>query len=686
MTQTPISASVLGIALLDDQEESALLIGEGPQNLTLELTNLSDHPLVLDGSGDSWIRLTFRPGTLEPKPTAYIGSKAWNGSFVEGRHVLQTLVLAPTAQLSIGAGATERVVIEGLVPSAAGGSRSTRVDVEYHDVRLGGEGPVSGRRTVHLAILHPSAPASGGSGSIATSGPLTATIVSASDVITGMVSPLVVQLATTHLLSFASGQSGGEPGDDVGRLTFSMPLGMGDRLAITSLAADPTNPASGLGEASDGVETPPWLVEGNDVVEFSGGKPAQNEGTFIVVHLDIETALEPGLYPLSIKHENIGERDGVLVLLVRVTAIGAHGTNIVANRALTANSDLSVLGAVEVTKTLTVNEGITAAKGLAVRGDYLTIDRGLRVKHGLEMAYNPEADKGGVLWAEVAPTYESWGWDPKKQTPWSRGVRISVRDAKSAKPDQPITALEIAQDRNVRLAADLNVAANLGVGGSMHVGGPLTAQRGLVVDGGNITSQRGVRVKHGFDLAYNPKADRFGVLWANLTPSYESWGTTQKDQTPWSRGVRIFVREASSATPEEPITALEIWPNLTVNALGNFTVYGKFTNNSDRRIKRDVAPLGPALEQISRLVGVRYRAIDDPTDGERLGFIAQDLQGVFPNLVETGADGLLTIRPLELLAPIVEAVKELAARVSELEESSPLHPVITKPSKVEDIA
>ncbi len=90
---------------------------------------------------------------------------------------------------------------------------------------------------------------------------------------------------------------------------------------------------------------------------------------------------------------------------------------------------------------------------------------------------------------------------------------------------------------------------------------------------------------------------------------------------------------------------------------------GSWTSSSDARLKRNIRGLNGALEQILSLRGTVYEP-QNPDDhrflpGQQMGFIAQEVERVFPEWVEFDDDGyrMLTIRGFEALT--VEAVREL---------------------------
>ena len=110
---------------------------------------------------------------------------------------------------------------------------------------------------------------------------------------------------------------------------------------------------------------------------------------------------------------------------------------------------------------------------------------------------------------------------------------------------------------------------------------------------------------------------------------------------------------------------------LEVNGSVGMPGGGAWTNSSDLRLKRDVQPLQSALHKLLNLRGVRYRwqepAKHGNLTGEQMGFVAQEVEAVFPEWVSTNPDGLkdLTIRGLEAL--VVEAFRELNKKIEALE-------------------
>jgi Chaperone of endosialidase len=164
---------------------------------------------------------------------------------------------------------------------------------------------------------------------------------------------------------------------------------------------------------------------------------------------------------------------------------------------------------------------------------------------------------------------------------------------------------------------------------------------------------------------------------------------------------------------------LNVQVGSTWQKLGNsaLTTTGA-SSPSDRRLKDSVRPIGPALDLVRQLRGVRYRwsetglahftrDIDtsvsagpdatpeqhekarqaerdrtlDRLAGDYLGLIAQDVEAVVPELVLDGEDGYKQVRYQHLTALLTEAIKEQDAVVRALAaEVASLRSAQTAPS------
>jgi hypothetical protein len=97
-----------------------------------------------------------------------------------------------------------------------------------------------------------------------------------------------------------------------------------------------------------------------------------------------------------------------------------------------------------------------------------------------------------------------------------------------------------------------------------------------------------------------------------------------------------------------------------VNNLGNATLTGTLTQSSDKRLKKDISPLKNSLVSINKLNGYQYKWIEESRSKDlQTGLIAQEVQKIFPELVQTDEKGFLSVNYIGLVPHLIEAVKEL---------------------------
>jgi hypothetical protein len=103
-------------------------------------------------------------------------------------------------------------------------------------------------------------------------------------------------------------------------------------------------------------------------------------------------------------------------------------------------------------------------------------------------------------------------------------------------------------------------------------------------------------------------------------------------------------------------------PGATLDIVGDIHYTGVIQDVSDRRLKTDIRSLTPGqLEKLTALQAVSFRMKSDPEGRTELGLIAQDVEPVFPELVRESGSGTLSLNYSGLIAPMIEAIKELKA-------------------------
>lgn len=98
---------------------------------------------------------------------------------------------------------------------------------------------------------------------------------------------------------------------------------------------------------------------------------------------------------------------------------------------------------------------------------------------------------------------------------------------------------------------------------------------------------------------------------------------------------------------------------------------GDITAYSDVRVKTDIKTITEALAKVNTLRGVSYTRTDDPHKGLRqIGVIAQEVQKVIPEVVKEDAEGMLSVNYGNMVSVLIEAIKELSAKVDRLEAAT----------------
>lgn len=100
--------------------------------------------------------------------------------------------------------------------------------------------------------------------------------------------------------------------------------------------------------------------------------------------------------------------------------------------------------------------------------------------------------------------------------------------------------------------------------------------------------------------------------------------------------------------------------------LGN----GNWQFVSDRRLKKNIVPLNSQemLSKVLKMRGVNYEMIDGSQKGIQFGFIAQELQEIFPAKIKENADSYLSADYGSYTAIEVEAIKALHEKIVALEK------------------
>lgn len=239
-------------------------------------------------------------------------------------------------------------------------------------------------------------------------------------------------------------------------------------------------------------------------------------------------------------------------------------------------------------------------------------------------------------------------------------------------------------------------------GGYFHVyrgAGVITTGYGVLV--GTIAATTKYGVYQADSTANNYFRGFFGTGVANPTQSLHVWSDTDKgviledpnfgatlhlrttNANEWilntdpTTGALEFIQDDFS---NAPAMALDYGtsrvgmgttaPTEVLHVVGNILASGSVTAVSDKRLKKNFESIDRALEKLLTLNGMTYewkKPIEE-TKGRHLGVIAQDVQKAFPEAVRKTNDGHLAVSYPSLVAPLIEASKELNAKDLELDK------------------
>lgn len=196
------------------------------------------------------------------------------------------------------------------------------------------------------------------------------------------------------------------------------------------------------------------------------------------------------------------------------------------------------------------------------------------------------------------------------------------------------------------LTLDMSEAGNAIFNGSIDVGGSITKTGDLTLD----VSGDFVLDADGGDILLKDGGTLVGTI-----GGFSGNNVTIKSEA--SDGDLIFQGNDGGSA----ITAL----TLDMSEAGAATFNDNVTAFSDERLKDNIETLEHGLAKVEQLRGVTYIR-----DGkENIGVIAQEVEKILPEIVLTADDemGTKSVDYSRITAVLIEAVKDLSAKVKELE-------------------
>jgi hypothetical protein len=160
-------------------------------------------------------------------------------------------------------------------------------------------------------------------------------------------------------------------------------------------------------------------------------------------------------------------------------------------------------------------------------------------------------------------------------------------------------------------------------------------------------------------IAIGPKAqttNRFAVVTLD--------GATLEEKFVVTSGGNVGIGTSS------PVDKLQVMGDFRLSGAARKLGGGAWTDSSDARLKKEIAPLTDALGRLLKLRGVRFEWREPDKmgnlSGPQIGLVAQEVERVFPEWVSDDPEGYreLTVRGFEAL--VIEALRELKAEVDDV--------------------
>jgi hypothetical protein len=89
---------------------------------------------------------------------------------------------------------------------------------------------------------------------------------------------------------------------------------------------------------------------------------------------------------------------------------------------------------------------------------------------------------------------------------------------------------------------------------------------------------------------------------------------------------------------------------------------------SDQTLKTNIIVVDNAIDKVNNLRGVYFDWIDTTrfNNKDQLGMIAQEVEKITPELVDTSSDGIKSVNYSQMTALLIEAIKEQNNRINQL--------------------
>ena len=229
-----------------------------------------------------------------------------------------------------------------------------------------------------------------------------------------------------------------------------------------------------------------------------------------------------------------------------------------------------------------------------------------------------------------------------------------------------IVTIKSGNESTSTTTGDLVVFGGVGIGGNLNVGGDFEVDGQLTLSG-ETTISTGLIPDSNLGAYVGTATTRFSeAYFGNIRIAVTN------DQTIDTLSGKLIL---DSSTNEVEINAdldLNGDANISGDVVvgGGLSVTGDITAfyTSDQRLKDNVTPIEDPLTKVLSISGNTYDWNENSgKEGHDVGVIAQEVLEVLPEAVTTRDNGYLAVDYQKIVPLLVEAVKELSAKVKDLE-------------------
>jgi hypothetical protein len=192
--------------------------------------------------------------------------------------------------------------------------------------------------------------------------------------------------------------------------------------------------------------------------------------------------------------------------------------------------------------------------------------------------------------------------------------------------------------------------------------------------GGTMTGQLQINtpsngVGSAFQL-YSTSYHQYMSIYSN--GSIEAMINYRNDAAQWYVGIRTSSQLVGTS-------GFHFYNTTSAQTVGGFTIGGSFytigsivasgdvTAYSDARVKTNIKPIDSSLEKVLKLTGVTYNRTDLEDKSTKIGFIAQEVKEVLPEVVSYNEEqDRYGVSYGNVTALLVEAIKEQQTQIEEL--------------------